>query len=241
MISFAGYAPLENPQILVTIIVDEPDLGGNYHLGGDVAAPAFKEIVSQTLRYMGIAPNTAAQQHAQAAEQKMLAAVPDLTSLSLDQARKTMDKFGISVAAIGQGAGVIAQYPAPGTEIGGLQRMYVMMQETKDVPVPDMTGKSLRDAIGLCSFLKLRCQSEGEGYVTSQTLEAPGKTGCCTCGSILTVRRRRMPNRRNRKPTRTMTALRMVPKIKKIKRSPHPRPPTAINPHIMPHRRDSLF
>lgn len=175
VISFAGYAPLENPQILVTIIVDEPDLGGNYHLGGDVAAPAFKEIVSQTLRYMGIAPNTAAQQHAQAAEQKMLAAVPDLTSLSLDQARKTMDKFGISVAAIGQGAGVIAQYPAPGTEIGGLQRMYVMMQETKDVPVPDMTGRSLRDAIGLCSFLKLRCQSEGEGYVTSQTLEGAGE------------------------------------------------------------------
>ncbi|MBP1156283.1 MULTISPECIES: penicillin-binding transpeptidase domain-containing protein [unclassified Paenibacillus] len=175
VISFAGYAPLENPQILVTIIVDEPDLGGNYHLGGDVAAPAFKEIVSQTLRYMGTAPNTADQQRVQAAEREMLTAVPDLTDLPLDQARRTMDKFGVTVEPIGQGDKVIAQSLVAGTEIGTSQRIFILMQEGGDVPVPVMTGKSLRDAVGLCSFINLRCLAEGEGYVANQNLEGAGE------------------------------------------------------------------
>lgn len=176
VISFAGYAPLENPRILVTVIVDEPDLGGNYHLGGDVAAPAFKEIVSQTLRYMGIAPATSnPQAQTQTAPQEKVTAVPDLTNQPLNEAKKTMEKYGIAVEGVGTGPKVIAQSPAPGTEIGSSQRIYVMLQEEGDVPVPDMTGKSLRDAIGLCSFLKLNCQSEGEGYVTGQTLEGAGQ------------------------------------------------------------------
>ena len=42
-------------RILVTLIADQPDLGGNYHLGGQVLAPAFKEIVGESLQYMGVA------------------------------------------------------------------------------------------------------------------------------------------------------------------------------------------
>lgn len=68
VISFIGYAPIENPRILVTIIADEPDLGGDYHRGGEVAAPAFREIVSQSLRYMGLAPTTVQTQPAPVSE-----------------------------------------------------------------------------------------------------------------------------------------------------------------------------
>ena len=38
--SFVGYAPAENPQLLVAVVVDEPTAGSYY--GGDVAAPAFE-------------------------------------------------------------------------------------------------------------------------------------------------------------------------------------------------------
>ncbi len=52
--SFMGFAPAENPQLLVGVIVDEP-AGGDYY-GGSVAAPAFGEIASFALPYLGIAP-----------------------------------------------------------------------------------------------------------------------------------------------------------------------------------------
>ena len=51
--SFIGFAPAQNPQLLVAVIVDEPQ-GDIY--GGSVAAPAFGEIASFALPYLGIAP-----------------------------------------------------------------------------------------------------------------------------------------------------------------------------------------
>ncbi len=53
--SFVGFAPAENPQLLVTVVVDNPK-GGDYY-GGTVAAPAFGEIANFALPYLGIAPD----------------------------------------------------------------------------------------------------------------------------------------------------------------------------------------
>lgn len=52
--SFVGYAPAENPQLLVSVVVDEPTVGSYY--GGDVAAPAFEDIAEFSLRSLRIAP-----------------------------------------------------------------------------------------------------------------------------------------------------------------------------------------
>lgn len=52
--SFIGFAPAKNPKLLVAVMVDEPR-GGYY--GGEVAAPAFQEILNFALPYMRIPPN----------------------------------------------------------------------------------------------------------------------------------------------------------------------------------------
>jgi cell division protein FtsI (penicillin-binding protein 3) len=52
--SFVGFAPAENPRLLVTIVVDNPK--GDYY-GGTVAAPAFGEIARFALPYLGIPPD----------------------------------------------------------------------------------------------------------------------------------------------------------------------------------------
>jgi cell division protein FtsI (penicillin-binding protein 3) len=49
--SFVGFAPAEHPQLLVAIVVDEPE---GDHYGGTVAAPAFGEIAKFALPYLGI-------------------------------------------------------------------------------------------------------------------------------------------------------------------------------------------
>lgn len=51
--SFIGFAPAKDPKLLVAVIVDQPQ-GDIY--GGSVAAPAFGEIASFALPYLGIAP-----------------------------------------------------------------------------------------------------------------------------------------------------------------------------------------
>ena len=54
---FVGLAPIENPRIVVAVMIDEPTNGRYY--GGDVAAPVFAETVQQTLRMMGLPPDMA--------------------------------------------------------------------------------------------------------------------------------------------------------------------------------------
>ncbi len=52
---FVGMAPIEQPRIVVAVMIDEPSNGRYY--GGEVAAPVFSTTVQQTLRLLGIQPD----------------------------------------------------------------------------------------------------------------------------------------------------------------------------------------
>ena len=51
--SFVGFAPAQDPKLLVAVVVDEPTF---VHTGGEVAAPVFGEIAEFALPYLGISP-----------------------------------------------------------------------------------------------------------------------------------------------------------------------------------------
>ncbi len=58
---FVGLAPIGNPRIIVAVMVDQPSAGKWY--GGDVAAPVFSDLVQQTLRTLGVAPDLDVKSH----------------------------------------------------------------------------------------------------------------------------------------------------------------------------------
>ncbi len=58
--SFAGFAPAEKPVISMIIVIDDPQ--GQYY-GGQVAAPVFREIAAQVLRYLHIPPQKSLSEH----------------------------------------------------------------------------------------------------------------------------------------------------------------------------------
>lgn len=53
--SFIGFAPVEDPTVTVAVVIDEPKIGGRD--GGQVAAPAFREIIEQILPELNVRPN----------------------------------------------------------------------------------------------------------------------------------------------------------------------------------------
>lgn len=53
--SFVGFAPVSDPRIIVAVMIDEPNAGKFY--GGDVAAPAFANVVAGSLRALNVAPD----------------------------------------------------------------------------------------------------------------------------------------------------------------------------------------
>jgi cell division protein FtsI (penicillin-binding protein 3) len=57
---FAGLAPISAPRIVVAVMIDEPTNGSHY--GGDVAAPVFSTIVSETLNTLNLLPDNKVKQ-----------------------------------------------------------------------------------------------------------------------------------------------------------------------------------
>ncbi|MBE3596285.1 MAG: transpeptidase family protein [Hydrogenibacillus sp.] len=55
--SFIGFAPLDDPEVLVYVVVDEPDIEAP--TSGEVVSPIFKEIMAQTLTYLNVPPDAA--------------------------------------------------------------------------------------------------------------------------------------------------------------------------------------
>jgi len=55
--SFAGFAPVSNPRLVVAVMIDQPEAGQIY--GGQVAAPVFAEVMARSLRTLQVPPDAA--------------------------------------------------------------------------------------------------------------------------------------------------------------------------------------
>ncbi|NIK22486.1 penicillin-binding transpeptidase domain-containing protein [Paenibacillus lupini] len=163
VVSFIGYAPVENPKIVLYIVVDEPN--DSTVGGGAVAAPAFKDIVYKSLKHMGIAPEI---QGADDEKKEVTVTVPALSKLTVSAAKSQLKSRSLNVEVVGSGKTVIQQVPASGASVHPAQKVYLITEQRDKLKIPDMTGISLRDALEIASVLDIRVTAEGAGYVVSQ-------------------------------------------------------------------------
>jgi cell division protein FtsI/penicillin-binding protein 2 len=54
--SFIGFFPADDPEVCISIMLDEPDAGKGYY-GGQIAAPVFKQVAEQVANYLKIRPD----------------------------------------------------------------------------------------------------------------------------------------------------------------------------------------
>lgn len=149
--SFIGFAPADNPQILVLGTFDSPlrqdggslTPGGTYIAGGNIAAPTVGPLIAQILDYMGIE-----KQYANSSElSKADVIVPALTGKTLEEATELLQGQNLTVRAVGDGESVTAQIPAAGASIPGGSAVAVYLgteAPTDTVTVPNLVGMSPR-------------------------------------------------------------------------------------------------
>jgi len=104
--SFVGFAPYENPQYLLLLLVDEPGAGAYY--GSVVAAPYAKMIFEEVFTYKQIPPVNLEEE---LEKMKPTISVPDLVGESLTTAVTELKKLGLQVEIQGEGEYVNATYP----------------------------------------------------------------------------------------------------------------------------------
>ena len=131
--SFCGFAPVENPEIVVLVVIDDPSAGAFY--GGQIAAPVARDIFSQLLRFMHISPSsdtfadmnkdkeTAAARPAPAASDGKVR-MPDLTGMSIRDVSQKLAELGLGIDVQGNGLARSQSIPA-GAEIKSGQSVTV--------------------------------------------------------------------------------------------------------------------
>lgn len=152
--STAGFAPVDDPEISVIIIIDEP-MGVNYS-GGVIAAPIAGIVFEKTLRYLGIEPSFTEQELA-----NLTAPAPELIGLPISEAENKLRETGFNVRVVGSGSTVVSQSPEAGrtTPGNGIIVLYTDENtETEKVIVPDFSGMSVSMAnqIAVANGLNLR-------------------------------------------------------------------------------------
>jgi len=163
-LSFVGIAPIDSPQIVALIVLDKP---ADDKLSSNVAAKALGEIVSQTLEYLGEARNYSEQDVSRLTK---LCDVPDLTGMTLAQARKELSTVGLNLEAADSGMGeqtlIRSQSPAPNSQLHsrGLVVVYPDSGPHEDwVVVPDFSKKTVSEAISAAADNGLNIRIEGDG------------------------------------------------------------------------------
>lgn len=139
IVSFAAVAPIDNPQVAMIILCDEPnqDLGG-----GAICAPIAAAVAEEAMKQLGIEPSYTED------EMKALSvSVPSVSGKDVDSAYATLKNAGFSVTVKGDGDTVIKQSPSSGeAPRGGIVVLYTETNEEQKVKVPDFTGLTVSEA-----------------------------------------------------------------------------------------------
>ena len=151
IVSFVGVAPMDDPEYIVLVALDTPSRStGLYISGGVMAAPTVGAVMSDILPYFGVARDLA---DTDPASQTVI--MPSLQDLTVKEAEKLLQQYGLTVKTIGSGETISGQIPAAGQSLpGGSQVLAYLGTEpgAETVKVPDfsrMTRQQASDAAGL--------------------------------------------------------------------------------------------
>lgn len=169
--SFVGFFPVDDPKILILVILDAPKNG---YYGGAVAAPIFREIA---LRIINSSIEFAKKPEDLITEARRNGPLrlPNLRGMRADVAREQLKVRGLRLECDGGATdGVIAsQTPAAGSEAarGSVVRARLVagdVRQTRRVTVPDLQGLTVRQAMTLLGGVRLTGSPIGTGIVRMQ-------------------------------------------------------------------------
>ena len=176
--SYVCFAPADDPQIAVLVVVDEPDSEVQY--GSYIAAPLGTSIIVQALNQLGIYST---------AENADRTTVPYVGEMTVDEASKKIVADGLQVKVVGKGETVVSQLPAANTTIsvGSTVLLYTEEGEHETTTVvPNLEGKTPAECNQLLTNSELNIEIlgsnesvtpiTGSGVVAYYQSISPGET-----------------------------------------------------------------
>lgn len=166
--SFTGFAPYDNPQVSLIVIIDNPKNGE--HFGGIVAAPFAGELFNNIFNYISL-------NEGQLDVKDESIIIPDLRGDKVTSAEKTLNELGINCVIEGDGTFVTSVKPIPGYKVkkGDSITLYAgsrFDRNEKEIVVPDFRKLNKEEAEKILKSLGLKGEFEGEGEIKEQSISA---------------------------------------------------------------------
>ena len=180
------FAPANDPQVALLVILDEPSAGE--YFGGLTAAPVAGKILSDVLPYLEITP-----QYTETELATLDTSVPAVTGISSDEAISKIKDSGISYKLIGGEGTVDYQMPKSGTSIpqNGTVVLYTNGKTpSATVTVPDITKMSVAGASKMVASYDLNMRAVGNESTKSTALitsQEPAAGSVVEAGTVITA------------------------------------------------------
>ena len=181
--SFVAVLPANDPEILVYVMLDDPN-NAKTDYSSILAAPVAGNIISEVAPYLGIATDGEDRSGT-------IVTVPNLVGTEWSNAQVSLNiqglKHQLQESQSSQSAAPVTyQYPHAGAKVpyGTTIYLYTDTYEGSHTEVPDVTGKSPDFARQMLSAAGLNCVVEGSGTVQAQSDE-PGSS--VQRGTIITL------------------------------------------------------
>jgi len=131
-LSFIGFAPVENPKIIVLVLLDETEY---YSEGSGAAAPVAKELFENILPYIGVEPSDKEVEY-----ERTDIELPDYKGLQLMEADMDLTIKGLNYEVIGTGSLIIDQFPKAETKVpqGMKIKLYVSEGQNEESDQTEM-------------------------------------------------------------------------------------------------------
>ena len=167
IVSFIGFAPADDPQIVILVLLDTPSSStGIYISGGQMAAPTVGKMMADILPYLGVEPS-----YSETEKTYMDKTVPNVTGLSVEQAKAALEEVGLQARVYGEGNTVTAQLPGSGAVVasGSTILLYAGKEPSADKEtMPDLTNLSYQTARDRMAALGLYIKTNSSITDTAQ-------------------------------------------------------------------------
>ena len=180
MMSFAAVLPIDDPEIEVFVLLDDPRWVKDY--ASQVVAPVVGNIISEIAPYLGIE---------QDADYNPTGTVTVQTCLNYTwtNAQVTLNRLGLKHKLIGPSSGnIVYQYPVGGSVVpaGSTIYLYTATDQNSMTTTPDVIGKTGTFAEQMLKAANLNVQFAGDssGKVVAQDVEAGNSAAY---GTIITL------------------------------------------------------
>ncbi len=184
--SCVAFAPSDDPQVAVFIVVDEPM--GNSVYGSIVAAPYVANMMKTTLPYLGYEP-----EYSEEELKTVEVSLANYVGTTVAGAKEALGLKGITYEVIGSGDTVTAQIPAAGSTVSktnGRILLYTGGEEPKaDKTVPDVVGKTAEAANRILVNMGFNISIDGATGSSGATVisQSPEAGTAVPSGSSVTI------------------------------------------------------